>query len=187
MRLYTVRNGVERPALTLQDRPRYVGRSPANDLVLDLELTISQEHAALWIEDGAAWIRDLGSSNGTFVNGQKVQRRAKLADGDAVQLGSVAFVVRGGIGEAAPRPRVFLLEDVDSGVRYPFQGQQLVVGPSAHAHVMLDVDDDDEVALTVDPDGDLWLSRLEEEAALTVDAVFTIADRSFRVIQTEGV
>lgn len=48
-----------------------VGRDPEADLVLRHD-DISRRHALIWREQGSAWIRDLGSSNGTSVAGEKV-------------------------------------------------------------------------------------------------------------------
>lgn len=48
-----------------------VGRDPGADLVLPWD-DVSRRHALIWREDGAAWVRDLGSSNGTTVNGEPV-------------------------------------------------------------------------------------------------------------------
>jgi pSer/pThr/pTyr-binding forkhead associated (FHA) protein len=67
-----------------------IGRSRHCDLVLG-EPTVSRLHAELR-EEGAAWvIADLGSTNGTWVNGWRIQR-AELSPGDEVALGLQRFV-----------------------------------------------------------------------------------------------
>ena len=52
---------------------------------------LSRRHASLWTEGGRCFVRDLGSSNGTFVNGQRVDRLqsegAELFSGDYIQFG----------------------------------------------------------------------------------------------------
>ena len=70
------------------DRPAVrIGRAPENDIVLD-DLLVSRHHAELRFVPGSApELHDLGSHNGTFVNGQRVQRVA-LADGDLVSIGT---------------------------------------------------------------------------------------------------
>ena len=50
---------------------------------------ISRRHALLWREAGASWIADLESSNGTFLNGERLGDVADLIDGDRVTLGGV--------------------------------------------------------------------------------------------------
>jgi pSer/pThr/pTyr-binding forkhead associated (FHA) protein len=62
-----------------------IGRANANDLIIDSE-RVSRFHALLTIENGRAWIRDLQSSNGTFVNGTRVDSRM-LENGDTIILG----------------------------------------------------------------------------------------------------
>ncbi|MGI8915979.1 MAG: FhaA domain-containing protein [Chloroflexota bacterium] len=61
------------------------GRGLENDVVLD-SLSVSREHARLLRADGL-FIEDLGSRNGTFVNGQRIQR-ARVGPGDRIRLGA---------------------------------------------------------------------------------------------------
>lgn len=62
-----------------------LGRRPNNDIVID-NLTVSGEHAALYLQDQTVEVQDLGSTNGTFVNGQPIERQM-LRDGDQVIIG----------------------------------------------------------------------------------------------------
>ena len=55
---------------------------------------ISRRHARLRISDGQAVLEDLGSRNGTFVSGGRIEGPARLADGDEFRLGSVPFTFR---------------------------------------------------------------------------------------------
>lgn len=66
-----------------------LGRSPENTVALP-DTTVSGRHSRL-IHRGGAWeIEDLGSRNGTFVNGRQVTK-SKLAYGDVVSLGGVTM------------------------------------------------------------------------------------------------
>ena len=47
---------------------------------------VSKVHAEILLEEDELWIRDLGSTNGTFVNGRRVQDRTALVDGDIIHL-----------------------------------------------------------------------------------------------------
>ena len=69
-----------------------IGRSRAC-LVQIAETTVSRQHAIFVVEPGKVRLRDLGSSNGTFVNGQRVED-AELRAGDVIAVGSMLFVVR---------------------------------------------------------------------------------------------
>ncbi|MEO8195516.1 MAG: FHA domain-containing protein [Thermoanaerobaculia bacterium] len=70
-----------------------IGRSRAC-LVQIAETTVSRQHAIFVVEPGKVRLRDLGSSNGTFVNGQRVDGEIPLADGDRVVVGEAELVVR---------------------------------------------------------------------------------------------
>ncbi|MEO6784656.1 MAG: AAA family ATPase [Chthoniobacteraceae bacterium] len=74
-----------------------VGRSSASDLHLD-DGAVSGRHAELRFEDDAWNLVDLGSSNGTEVNGSKITS-TRLREGDEVQIGATRFVF---FGDAAP-------------------------------------------------------------------------------------
>ncbi len=70
-------------------KPLLVGRSPSSDIPI-IDPTISRRHAELQSTDGGFTIRDLGSSNGTFVNGSRIQS-GNAAAGDLISFGKVGF------------------------------------------------------------------------------------------------
>jgi len=89
-----------------------VGRSSDLDMVL-VEDMVSRRHARIACSDSQIVIEDLGSTNGTFVNGEKI-KRATLKEGDRVLIGtSILKVVSTDSTSAAPRRRV---EEANSSV-----------------------------------------------------------------------
>ena len=71
---------------------RTVGRATGADFIVDAAL-VSRVHCRLTaLPDGELEVRDLDSTNGTFVNGERVDR-ARLADGDRLQVGRLELVV----------------------------------------------------------------------------------------------
>ncbi len=75
------------------DRPSTViGRGRDADLVLS-EATISRTHAVLGFNGGCLYVQDLGSTNGTLLNGSR-ETRAVLADGDELHMGRLVLHVR---------------------------------------------------------------------------------------------
>ncbi|HLK38157.1 MAG TPA: DUF4388 domain-containing protein [Polyangiaceae bacterium] len=71
-----------------------VGRSSDLDMVL-VEDMVSRKHARIAMQGEQIWIEDLGSTNGTFVNGEKI-KRARLKEGDRVLIGtSILKVIAG--------------------------------------------------------------------------------------------
>ena len=68
-----------------------LGRDPSCDLVLN-DVKCSRRHAVIEAGPDGLVLRDTGSANGVFLNGQKVER-SKLKEGDLVRLGDVSLVV----------------------------------------------------------------------------------------------
>lgn len=76
-----------------------VGRSSDLDMVL-VEDMVSRKHARITMQQDQIWIEDLGSTNGTFVNGEKI-KRARLKEGDRVLIGTSILKVIAGEGARA--------------------------------------------------------------------------------------
>ena len=70
-----------------------VGRGGGCGIVLGDDTFVSQVHARLYRRGGDVFLEDLGSRNGTFVNGQPIGAATRLRRGDQVQFGQT-------IGEA---------------------------------------------------------------------------------------
>jgi pSer/pThr/pTyr-binding forkhead associated (FHA) protein len=69
-----------------------LGRAPRVDFIVDAPL-VSRIHCRFTLADGVLEVEDLESTNGTYVNGERVARRA-LDSGDTVKVGRVEFVAR---------------------------------------------------------------------------------------------
>lgn len=67
-----------------------IGRDPSADVFID-DPTLSRRHASLQIREGAAWIQDLRSRNGTFIDGDRVASGA-LEPGQQARLGKHVFL-----------------------------------------------------------------------------------------------
>ena len=84
--VFTRRRGDEPRKETFRgNRPVSIGRSPDNDVMLLCSL-VSKHHATAHVEGDAVVIRDLGSVNGTYVNGLPARQSVKLARGDRVHI-----------------------------------------------------------------------------------------------------
>jgi DNA-binding winged helix-turn-helix (wHTH) protein len=70
-----------------------LGREGAGVIALDCEM-VSRRHARVMIDEGRAWIEDLGSKNGTYVNEHRIAARVTLSDGARVCVGSLMFTFR---------------------------------------------------------------------------------------------
>lgn len=72
--------------------PFRIGRRP--DLCLTLPSNcVSKEHAEIFARDGQLWVRDLGSTNGTYVNGSRVETDMPIKEGDLIQFATMVFRV----------------------------------------------------------------------------------------------
>jgi hypothetical protein len=68
-----------------------IGRSSGSDIVVKSDDYASGRHAQLSRHGGLLYVEDLGSTNGTFVNGEKAVGATPLRDGDTVKIGSTTF------------------------------------------------------------------------------------------------
>jgi len=93
----------------LADGANLLGRDPAATIPID-HASVSRRHAQVSLAAGRPTIEDLGSRNGTFLNGRLVEAPTALNDGDVIRLGPVTIVVEGslraGSTESQSWPRV---------------------------------------------------------------------------------
>jgi hypothetical protein len=64
-----------------------IGRGPHNDLALEADEFASIRHARFEPRHDGVWIEDIGSTNGTFVNGARLSKPRRLKSGDVVRIG----------------------------------------------------------------------------------------------------
>jgi hypothetical protein len=72
---------------TLDSAPVTVGRGTQNDIVLEGDDYASARHARIEPRRDGVWVEDIGSTNGTYLNGTKLTRARKLTPGDVVRVG----------------------------------------------------------------------------------------------------
>lgn len=80
-------------AITLSD-VLAIGRDTENDICVADDTFMSGHHARLEVRPEGTWLVDLGSTNGTFVNGQRVDADRSVRRGDRIQVGSTVLEVR---------------------------------------------------------------------------------------------
>lgn len=79
----------------LKSRKVKIGRGPSNQVIIPDDTFTSRNHAWITFEDGEFWLEDLGSTNGTLLNGHPVVKRQVLTSGDKIRVGhtELAFEV----------------------------------------------------------------------------------------------
>jgi pSer/pThr/pTyr-binding forkhead associated (FHA) protein len=94
-----VRGGPDAGREQLLPETLVVGRTPAADLVLT-DPTVSRRHVELRMEGTTVVVEDLGSSNGTSVNGDAIEIATRLGAGDLIRIGSTEMEVVMETGES---------------------------------------------------------------------------------------
>jgi SARP family transcriptional regulator, regulator of embCAB operon len=103
-----VTTNVTRFTLALTSDRCTVGSSPEGELVID-DRSVSAVHALFERMNGVWFVEDLGSRNGTFVNGQRVVSRHSIRPGDEIRLGLTRSVLSGIV--SVPHPQTELIDD----------------------------------------------------------------------------
>jgi hypothetical protein len=69
-----------------------IGRDPACEILVDDE-TVSNQHARLWYRNKQWWIEDLLSTNGTYLNDERIDTPTILISGDEIRVGKVLLTI----------------------------------------------------------------------------------------------
>lgn len=161
--LLVLRDGQPVKAVAVGDRGAHLGRGRDADISL-VDERVSVDHARVWTELGRLLIRDLGSRNGTFVNGVRIHSVTELSHDDELRLGPETRLrvrVLGGVQSLT----ALTLVERDAGVRTPLhEGDNEI----------------DELLIRVDREGDVWLMGVPSRQ-LQVGEAFEVGDRHFVV------
>lgn len=92
-----------------------LGRRPYNDIVID-NMAVSGEHAVLQLSGTEAYIEDLNSTNGTYINGKTVKKQ-QLHHGDTVEIGKykIKYVDESSTGENAVKGAIKVMSGPAAG------------------------------------------------------------------------
>ena len=173
-----------------------LGRHPDCDVVIEVG-AVSRQHAKIHRVNGEFELEDLGSRNGTFLNGQLIKQQTKLHDGDLLRICDVEFSFHGDddnlslLGEAAAVPSgssfgVLMIDDAGQGeasravsskldIRGTAMGMQLTSGADARLKAVLEISQSLGRAV-----------RVEDVLPKVLDTLFKIflqADRAFIVLR----
>jgi pSer/pThr/pTyr-binding forkhead associated (FHA) protein len=106
-----IEQGAKRKVVNLLPPEAVVGRSRGNTVRIPSS-EVSRQHCRLAIANGLVTIEDLGSVNGTFLNGQKIHETEVVRPGDTLEVGPVRFVV-----EYVLTPEALgRLQEMDNGI-----------------------------------------------------------------------
>lgn len=91
--------------IPLAEGEHVLGRAPGASICID-STKVSRHHARIVVSNGRAMLEDLGSKNGTYLRGKRLEAPAELSDGDLVCLGTVVLKFR------APRAQASTESDI---------------------------------------------------------------------------
>ncbi|HEX4421566.1 MAG TPA: DUF4388 domain-containing protein [Kofleriaceae bacterium] len=98
------------------NREIIIGRSSDLDMVL-VEDMVSRRHAKISSTEGEVYIQDMGSTNGTFVNGEKIAGRALLHEGDRILVGTSIIKVVAVEGQLANQSEAEARRRLEAGAQ----------------------------------------------------------------------
>ncbi|HZQ68329.1 MAG TPA: sigma 54-interacting transcriptional regulator [Terriglobales bacterium] len=112
-RLVAIVGTMKGKTFELSERETLIGRDPSNHIWAS-DPALSRKHCALTLDNGSVWLRDLGSYNGTHVNGVKIEQH-ELQSQDQIGVGDSVFVFVLGHEEVRPRAEVEFTETGELG------------------------------------------------------------------------
>ncbi len=158
-----------------------LGRLPECDIQIDSNM-VSRRHARVFPQDGEFLIEDLSSGNGSFVNGQKIEKATRLRTNDRIKFGPILFRFEGdtsGSGSGQPR------EDSSSLGQVNFDGNEqssTITGRvGGNAFDMLDVKPSEKLRavleITKSLAGTIDIDKILPKVLDTLFGIFPHADR----------
>ncbi len=90
-RLVVIEPRERKGATFLLNTEMRIGRTPNCAICIPDDPFVSQLHARVFVADGYSWVEDLGSTNGTYLNGAPVQGAVPIAKGDRLQIGATVW------------------------------------------------------------------------------------------------
>ena len=171
-----------------------IGRHPECDVVLDVA-AVSRQHAQILREEDGYLLEDLGSRNGTILNGKRIDRREPLNEGDRVVICDVAFhfllnepsAMLAGPMLSGESSRVFLIDD-QADLQAGSTMMSKVEVSSSRAGLHLSAKPEIKLAAMIEIAQTLGKAvAMEEVLPKLLDALFKIflqADRGFVILKT---
>lgn len=177
--LELVRDGEVARVVVVGASPLRVGRQLDNDLILAAE-DVSGNHAVLSAREGGLLIRDLKSTNGTWVNGGRIAGEVLLVDGDEVRLG-LQTVLRVRQVAVVPGRSPLTVRDIDGSTVHLVREDRVTFGCAAGSTFEYAQGYPRAATLMFDDD-EIWLDTHEEAARAVVPGeLFTVAGRRYVV------
>jgi serine phosphatase RsbU (regulator of sigma subunit) len=168
-----------------------LGRLPECDIQLNSNM-VSRRHAQVRQRDGGFFVEDLGSGNGTFVNGQKIEAPTRLKTGDRVKFGPILFRFEGDGDDADDSGKRALAQAAAMGVEVDDgEGSSTIMGAAENTggFGLLDVQPAAKLKAVLEISralaGTLDVEKLLPRILESLLAIFPQADRGCILLQGE--
>jgi serine phosphatase RsbU (regulator of sigma subunit)/pSer/pThr/pTyr-binding forkhead associated (FHA) protein len=134
-RLVTLKGPNASREFVLDQDSMVIGRQTDSAICLESQ-AVSRHHARIVCQDGLFFIEDLGSSNGTYINGARIRERVPLTENDTLQLGPYLFGLRVPPASVASEEPVVIKGEISASVSdHSFYGQD----PARKLEVVLEI------------------------------------------------
>ena len=167
-------------SLPIEGGSAMLGRAPSNDVAFT-DSRISWHHALIWTEGGGAWVRDLSSTNGTFIGDEAVTQPTRLSEGTIINLGKAAdlWVRRAG---KARQVRRLALEDLGTGLIFPLFSDRFILGAGPDVDLPVPgAQPDDNATLMIYEENEVWLGVDTVASPLELDVPFEVAGHRYQI------
>ena len=187
--LVILRDGQAMPACAIEGRAVHLGRGDVlNDVVLATDPSVSWQHAMVWADGTGVWVRDLGSSNGTWVNESRVWGPVQIFPGDHVRLGAGTIIELRCVGEELQSPwsGSYILEDVAASLSFPLLYDRFTMGSDPGCDLRLETGPSVAATLLIHADGEIRLGTVDDDRASERREVFVVEGREFRIRKVDS-
>ncbi|MCO4746905.1 MAG: FHA domain-containing protein [Proteobacteria bacterium] len=159
-------------------QPSHIGRARTNDLVL-ASPRVSSQHLIVWTDADTVWFEDVGSRNGTTLNGDTLTGRKAATTGAVLVLGDAVELHLVGTAPAHDDalPSLFV-EDTASGVQIAVRAQRAHFGSGIDADIRLQ-EGPARAATLIVHSHEVWLGTDEGERELVIGEPFDVCGRVY--------
>lgn len=181
--------GVTPHSVSISKRPFSIGRGPSNDLVVPDGL-VSWEHIKVWSDRGVVWCADAGSTNGTYVNGEKINGTVQLKIGDRITVGSNRLSLLVQLqgtegGTLQPSSRSVAIEEIATGLQHPFRSTRFIIGSASDADLRVPTAKPYHVECAIHGPDEIWMLIDNEDRQLELGSEFEVSGMRFRVVEVD--
>lgn len=149
---------------------------------------VSWEHIKVWSDRGLVWCADAGSTNGTFVNGERITGTVQLKVGDRITVGnklSLKVQLHGTEALTPQSNRSIALEEIATGLQHPFRSTRFIIGSAGDADLRIPTAKPYHVECAIHGPDEIWMLIDNEDRQLELGAEFDVAGMRFRLVECD--